>query len=216
MKESTSREKVLKKVRAALLNRMPAPYDSIDTESNIYYDEGEFLDVKFAEAFAAVSGQFVFCEDHADLLVQLDSLIKGRKYEHVYCREAFVKEILDQAGISHGDNTEALLNAQASVTGCEYLVSRFGSIVVSSRQGIDRKGFFHAPVHIIIADTSQLVIDLKNALIGLKMKYWPDMPSFISVITGPSRTADIEKTLVMGAHGPKEIFVFLLEKDEKQ
>ncbi|MFZ4706049.1 MAG: LUD domain-containing protein, partial [Bacteroidales bacterium] len=33
----------------------------------------------------------------------------------------------------------------------------------------------------------------------------------ISVITGPSRTADIEKTLVMGAHGPRELFVFLIE-----
>ena len=34
----------------------------------------------------------------------------------------------------------------------------------------------------------------------------------ISVITGPSRTADIEKTLVLGAHGPKEVFVFLLDE----
>lgn len=37
------------------------------------------------------------------------------------------------------------------------------------------------------------------------------MPSMVTLITGPSRTADIEKTLVMGAHGPKELYVFLLE-----
>jgi len=209
MKESTSREKVLKKVRAALLHRMPAPYPSVDLETSVYQPQDEYLDVKFAEEFSKLTGQFVFCEDHQELLFQLERVIKSRGFEHVYCKEEVCSELLRQAGIAFGNNKEALLKADVSITGCEYLVARLGSIVVSSRQGTDRKGFFHAPV---IADTSQLVNDLKNALVGLKIKYWPDMPSFISVISGPSRTADIEKTLVMGAHGPKELFVFLLEK----
>lgn len=212
MKESTSREKVLKKVRAALLHRMPAPYSSVDLESSVYQPQNEYLDVKFAEEFSKLTGQFVFCENHEDLLFQLESVIKNRGFENVFCKEEVCCELLRQAGISFGYNKETLLKADVSITGCEFLVARLGSIVVSSRQGTNRKGFFHAPVHIVIADSSQLVNDLKNALVGLKMKYWPDMPSFISVVSGPSRTADIEKTLVMGAHGPKEIFVFLLEK----
>jgi L-lactate dehydrogenase complex protein LldG len=56
-----------------------------------------------------------------------------------------------------------------------------------------------------------LVNDLKQALAGIKQKYADNIPSMISVITGPSRTADIEKTLIMGAHGPKEIYVFLID-----
>ena len=48
----------------------------------------------------------------------------------------------------------------------------------------------------------------------MKKKYPDNYPSMISLITGPSRTADIEKTLVMGAHGPKELYVFLIEDNE--
>ena len=65
--------------------------------------------------------------------------------------------------------------------------------------------------HIVLAYTSQLVLTPKDALIGIKNKYGANIHSLISSITGPSRTADIEKTLVQGAHGPKELFVFLVD-----
>jgi len=45
----------------------------------------------------------------------------------------------------------------------------------------------------------------------MKRKYKDEYPSMISLITGPSRTADIEKTLIIGAHGPKEVYVFLID-----
>jgi L-lactate dehydrogenase complex protein LldG len=50
----------------------------------------------------------------------------------------------------------------------------------------------------------------------LKEKYNNEIPSMISLTTGPSRTADIEKTLVVGVHGPKEVFVFLIDKNWKK
>jgi len=55
----------------------------------------------------------------------------------------------------------------------------------------------------------------KEALQKVLEKYNGNMPSMISIATGPSRTADIEKTLVTGAHGPKEIFVFLVDDSSK-
>ena len=69
----------------------------------------------------------------------------------------------------------------------------------------------YAPVHICVAYTHQLVYDLKDALLLLKKKYGNHLPSFITFASGPSRTADIEKTLVTGVHGPKEVYVFLVE-----
>jgi L-lactate dehydrogenase complex protein LldG len=69
----------------------------------------------------------------------------------------------------------------------------------------------YAPVHICIAYTDQLVYDIKDALQLVKDKY-PQMPSMVTLATGPSRTADIEKTLVVGVHGPKEVFCFLVER----
>jgi L-lactate dehydrogenase complex protein LldG len=52
--------------------------------------------------------------------------------------------------------------------------------------------------------------DIKDALVAIREKY-ASIPSLISFASGPSRTADIEKTLVTGVHGPKEVYCFLVE-----
>ncbi|MGZ8537431.1 MAG: LUD domain-containing protein, partial [Flavisolibacter sp.] len=70
--------------------------------------------------------------------------------------------------------------------------------------------------HICIATTSQLVYDVKEGLLGLKQKYPQTFPSLVSFATGPSRTADIEKTLVVGVHGPKEVYCFVIDDPLEQ
>jgi len=98
---------------------------------------------------------------------------------------------------------------QAGITGCEFLIARTGSVVVSSASLSGRQMNVFPPVHIVLAHISQLVNLPEDALIAMQEKYGITLPSTISTITGPSRTADIEKTLVLGAHGPKEFIVFL-------
>ncbi len=71
--------------------------------------------------------------------------------------------------------------------------------------------FVFPETHIVIAKASHVVDELKDALNGMKTKYAGNFPSQITVITGPSRTADIEKTLVMGAHGPKALYVLMID-----
>ena len=83
--------------------------------------------------------------------------------------------------------------------------------MVSNGNAAGRRLSIYPHIHIVLAYTSQLVLDLKDGFKLLKDKYGSDLPSMISNITGPSRTADIEKTLVLGAHGPKELYVFLIE-----
>ena len=70
----------------------------------------------------------------------------------------------------------------------------------------------YAPVHICIAYSDQVVYDIKEALQLIKKKYQGNIPSSITFASGPSRTADIEKTLVVGVHGPKEVYLFLVDK----
>ncbi len=82
---------------------------------------------------------------------------------------------------------------------------------MSAAEQSGRNTSVYAPVHICIAYTSQLVYDIKEALEGIKEKYGASLPSLITFATGPSRTADIEKTLVVGVHGPKEVYVFLVD-----
>jgi L-lactate dehydrogenase complex protein LldG len=81
---------------------------------------------------------------------------------------------------------------------------------LSSASQSGRTVSVYASVHICIAYTSQLIYDIKDGLSLLKNKYQNNIPSLITLATGPSRTADIEKTLVVGVHGPKEVFCFLV------
>ena len=83
---------------------------------------------------------------------------------------------------------------------------------MTSAQQSGRTTSVYAPIHICIAYTNQLVYDIKEGLQILKEKYTVKLPSLITLATGPSRTADIEKTLVVGVHGPKEVYVFLVDK----
>jgi L-lactate dehydrogenase complex protein LldG len=66
------------------------------------------------------------------------------------------------------------------------------------------------PSHIVVASVNQVVPDIENGFAAMRKKYGTDLPSMINLTTGPSRTADIEKTLVVGVHGPGEIFCFLV------
>jgi L-lactate dehydrogenase complex protein LldG len=104
-----------------------------------------------------------------------------------------------------------LVDVDVSITKCELLVARTGSMVLSTAESSGRTTSVYAPIHICIAKTSQLVYDIKDAFIFLQKKYGTQIPSSISFATGPSRTADIEKTLVVGVHGPKEVYCFLLD-----
>jgi L-lactate dehydrogenase complex protein LldG len=63
---------------------------------------------------------------------------------------------------------------------------------------------------VVIARRDQLVADLPAAMALVKQKYADNYPSMISFITGPSRTGDIERILVLGAHGPKKLTIFCL------
>lgn len=89
---------------------------------------------------------------------------------------------------------------------------RTGSAIISSNGNSGRQLNFYPPVHIIIANKSQIVDYLEDGLKAIQEKYGKQtLPSLISFISGPSRTADIEKTLVLGAHGPKTLHVFIYE-----
>lgn len=211
MEESTSREKVLKNIRNALISKTTASYPDIDFESSVYTELTDSLDIVFAEEFSKVEGQFVYCENEEDLISNLSILFTQRNWFNTFCLEAKIQKWLKQAEISFSSLEVELLDMNVSVTFCEYLVARLGSIMVSSRHISGRKLNIYPPVHIVIAYSSQLVPDIKQALAGIKTRYNDQFPSLVSLITGPSRTADIEKTLVMGAHGPKELFVFLID-----
>ncbi|MBP7496052.1 MAG: LUD domain-containing protein [Bacteroidales bacterium] len=211
MKESTSKEKILKNIRNALINKTENPYQNIDFDSSVYNLSTEPDEIVFAQEFIKVGGKFIFCQDYSELAVNLNSIISENNWKNVFCKDSKIIEFLNKANILVSKDESEFNSIDAGITGCEYLVARLGSIIVSSRQMPGRKMAGFPPAHIVIASTKQVVRDLKDALEKLKKKYSSNFPSFVSIITGPSRTADIEKTLILGAHGPKTIFCFLVD-----
>jgi len=212
MKESTSKEKVLKKVRDALVNKMSPAYESVDLESPVHAaPDSEFLDVSFAEAFSKVHGQFVYCADYEELSQNLITLLRQKNITKLFCNENLFGGLVNVKDIHCIKDTKDIDECQAALTSCEVLVSRLGTVVMSSRQAGGRRGFIFPPVHIVVATSRQMVWDIKDAFAFLNKKYDGALPSMVTFVSGPSRTADIEKSLVLGAHGPKELFVLLVE-----
>jgi L-lactate dehydrogenase complex protein LldG len=103
-----------------------------------------------------------------------------------------------------------LEQCDAAITGCDCLVAQTGSVLVTTQSAGGRALSVLPPHHIVIATRSQLVPDLATALLLARQRYASNWPSFLSFITGPSRTGDIERILVLGAHGPKKLTIFLL------
>src|SRR2546428_66490 len=93
------------------------------------------------------------------------------------------------------------------ITECDALIAQTGSVLITSRSAGGRALSVLPPHHVVIARGEQLLADLLAAFELLKNKYSDNYPSFISFITGPSRTGDIERALVLGAHGPKKLSI---------
>jgi L-lactate dehydrogenase complex protein LldG len=202
MAVSAAKENILKKIRQALSNPVPLPFPGSEGNNSVYQPAADDLEVVFAETFTGLQGKFAYCTDAADLQQQVLQLFTSKGWSKIYCIEEKFRSF---------STTDDLPGCDVSVTGCEYLVARTGTIVMSAAQESGRTTSVYAPVHVCIAYSSQLVYDVKDALNFLKEKYAGKIPSLITFASGPSRTADIEKTLVTGVHGPKEVFLFLVD-----
>lgn len=189
---------------------MPLPFAGRNESVSVFTTINQDDAVVFAEEFTRLQGKFSYCINQEELSQQLLALFKERSWEKIYCKEPALINLLKGIGLTP---YPTLADCDLSITGCEYLVARTGSMVLSSAQASGRTTSVYAPVHICIAYNSQLLYEVKDALEFLKAKYKDKFPSFIGFATGPSRTADIEKTLVTGVHGPKEVFCFLVEQE---
>jgi L-lactate dehydrogenase complex protein LldG len=210
MQISSAKENILKRIRQALVNPTPVPFPQSEGNSSVYSHPTQDNEIEFAENFGRIQGRFLYCSNTEEMIGQLQQLISQQGWTKVFCREKGLLPIIEEPlkGLLISDD---LPQADASITGCEALIARTGSILMSTAQESGRTVSVYAPVHICISYTNQLVYDIREGLESLLGKYKNRIPSFITVATGPSRTADIEKTLVVGVHGPKDVYVFLVE-----
>ncbi len=213
-KTSKSKENILARIRKELTKKsIPVPYPELDKrqQESIYAKSPLSDEERFAENFIQLGGKFVFCTNKEELLDNLVTLHENRGWKKMLCSDeqllAAIRSNKLDIALPANDNPE---DAEACITGCELLVARTGSVILSSRLHMGRTSSVFYPVHVIVGYTSQVVPDIAQAIDAMKKKYGSNLPSMINLNTGPSRTADIEKTLVVGVHGPGEVFCFLV------
>ena len=209
MEESTTREKVLKKIRAALLNKSTNPYPRIDHDSSVYATSDEDPVLIFSERFNEAGGRLVICNDDLEFVEAIIKLAEQYKWRNFYCSEQDLSLLLTNCAFNHDAAIESLAKAEVVISSCECLIARTGTIVFSSRQNT-RLAQVLAPVQIVFAQSSQLAFEIKDAVNWLRNKY-TKLPSNITFTSGPSRVINLGGERVIGAHGTQQLYVFLVD-----
>lgn len=210
IRNTTAKERMLKSIRQALLQKRDNPHPDFE-DSPLYKDEEESLDITFAREFTNVAGKFVYCDGEIAVIENLIALVEELGLSKIYAWEPQVQDVLKTYGFPFFSTDKDFAKAEAGITTCEALIARNGSVMLSNGDMAGRRLGIYPPVHIVFAKASQLVMDIRHGFALMKEKYGAAMPSMLTTVTGPSRTADIEKMLVLGAHGPKDLYVFLIE-----
>lgn len=200
-----AREDILNKLKNAV-HSIPEKPDFIQP---VYHSVDLPLELAFKENLEKINGFVHLYESEEELFSGLKEFLVSVQKENIFCNEDEICRRLITFGIPFQQSSDLPKNIEVGITGCEFLIAQTGSVMVSSAQKGGRQMFVYPPLHIVITHKNQLVDYLEKAYAGIREKYKDDFPSQIALITGPSRTADIEKTLVLGAHGPRELRVFL-------
>ena len=228
----SGREQILTRIRRALQVPAPrrhAPAQSPTTEQfaralpiirqaarewlppvGATWDEQATL---FASQCADLRAEFFLCADLAELHGRLAALAVEGAWQRIAAHpgdltsDCAASLLLPMVMTESGYDLVALEKCDAALTQCDALVAQTGSVLITSRSAGGRTLSALTPHHVVLATRDQLVPDLTAAFALLAERYVENYPSLVSFITGPSRTGDIERILVLGAHGPKRLTI---------
>jgi L-lactate dehydrogenase complex protein LldG len=224
-----SREQILERIREAI--RFPAKHPGSGDGARAAVAEGpsgfrQWLPqipeehaeqiALFARQSADLKTNFVRCPDLAVATEKLAGIAEAEGWKSIaHQPSAFLAGLVRDFGISTlevnaSTATAALEKASAGITLCDALVAQTGGVLLTAASAGGRVLSVLPPHHVIVAHESQLLPDLPAAFDLLQQRYGGKFPSFCTFVTGPSRTADIERTLVLGAHGPKKLTILLV------
>lgn len=215
----SGRERVLSQVRAALRLAAAAPPAAprsalASVLPRVGPSRAEWLAL-FAQRTAELRAGLEVHPDLDALGPRLAELARAEAWSRLATHAGVLTGALaPQAGVPilHVDGGYAIEDLEAcdaGLTECEALVAQTGSVLLTSLGAGGRALSILPPHHVVVATESQLVPDLPAAFDRLRARYGARWPSLASFVTGPSRTGDIERILVLGAHGPRKLTILL-------
>jgi len=223
----TNREIILGRIREALKVAAPHPalYDNAASALPLAGPQkwlppvGRTLEDQidlFRQNAEALKAEFRVCANVNEAIQHVKKLAAAGGWKKIgrhrgeltddIARELGLAEVQTDRGYAADD----LESCDAGLTECEALVAQTGSVLVSAPGSGGRALSVLPPHHVVLARRNQMVPDLSAALHRVQEKFKNKFPSFLSFISGPSRTGDIERILVLGAHGPKNLTILLL------
>ncbi len=235
---SASRAEILRNIRLALAKPALAQHDGRhETKGDIEKlfrsaSAKDHLVEKFQAEFELVSGEFIRSSSDEDAVRSLRELIQSAGVrtvaisDHQICERLQLKEALQTAlpeiqFFKESINSESsyerrhlkstLSHFQLSVTGAEFLIAESGTFVVITGPQASRQISLLPEIHVVLATPNQVHPNLAEVFQVIQKERRTDSGSAITLITGPSRTADIEKVLIKGVHGPTRIVTIMLD-----
>ncbi len=217
-----TREQFLERVRQAVrAGNQAGTHSDIEPRGQIgYHGAGPDAIQRFRDEFTAAGGFPYLVADHAAAVNQLLNLVRGKGARRILLGHGPVIDSLPLASRLHeigadmwtdDEGRQSLFDAELAITGADVLIAETGTIVVMAGPEEPRSLTLLPPVHIVVADHSQILPDLFDLFAGFETQRQDrSLPSCLTLITGPSKTGDIELRLVTGVHGPGEVHIVLL------
>ena len=213
MPANGSREQILGRIRSALTKPGPPPPGG--PVWPIFEPVTDLLD-RFQKECAITLTECLVTQDEAGSRQAIDNVLASLPPGDFFAQDvpelrSLVEGRTGNRPVRWSTQGPPPQTTQVSLTLAEALVALTGSIVTSSACG--GRGASAVPdCHIVYARVEQLVPDLESAMALIKDRGIASANSYVGLITGSSRTADIEKILVLGAHGPRRLVVVLQAK----
>jgi L-lactate dehydrogenase complex protein LldG len=237
---NTSRVEILKKIRLALAKPAtealsePSVRNPENQRLFVAPPRYDSLRARFQEEFERVSGELLLCSHESAALDSIRGFIEKEGFQsvvvsqHEICQRLKLVERLSAALpqvrflAEHIDSEDSYERAQLkeqiarvplSITGVDYLIADTGTLVTIAHPQASRQISLLPTVHMVLATPDQIRSNMIELIEEIQQKYGESLPgSAITLITGPSRTADIEKVLIKGVHGPTRLVAMIVEE----
>lgn len=230
---SGSRERMLSRIRTGLEQARPmlereAALVSHDPPAFVHPPEADLAE-QFAQELTRLECMTYLCPSEASALEVISQILTQHSSKQVLAWDmaqinlAGLTELLAQHEIQlhdirvadneWADQLQKLEKANVCISGADVGIAESASIVLRGGPGRPRLASLLAPIYIAVLRRSQLVRGLGEAIDRLRAQYPGDLfadASSLTLISGPSRTADIELTLTLGVHGPREVHAIII------
>jgi L-lactate utilization protein LutC len=177
-----------------LVARLAAEVNAVGGQATVVNSPAQ-AQHRLAELLDSLRPRSALCWEH-ELLerVGLGELLESRRIERLAHR--------DLAALPPSRQRERILAAEVGISSTTWAIAETGSMAVASQPGSERVASLLPPVYITLVEARQVLPDLFDLFEALEAARLENLSSNLTLITGPSKTGDIELTLTTGVHGP--------------